>query len=467
MKKRYKNTLIALFTLLALPMLAAPPSQDADAALRKKNGFRELKNPDPTLPNVLLMGDSICNGYNNKVRALLKGKANVYAMGSGMNLTRGNIRQVQRAVLAAADFSVVHFNIGLHGLGNRIKPERYEPLMQQYVKNFKELAPNSYLIWGSITPIWDKETGVLKPDNKLIVTRNAIAERVMKENGILITPLYDLVINKLELGSGIHWSAAGYQIMAEAIAKNIETELAKPRKKSTCKPVAKKITCEQAPDLSRLPATLRPVARESKWWQNRQKSLNARVAKGNVDLIFVGDSITHFWDNKKNKGWDVWQKYYGNCNAVNLGIGGDRTQHVLWRLQNGNLEGISPKVAVVMIGTNNSGSDSSENIAKGVKAIVDEIEQRCPTTRILILGIFPRGHDNADRRRIVNMKANKIIATFADNRTIFYLDIGDKFLDKNGVLSRDIMPDLLHPNTKGYEIWADAIEPQLQILNTL
>jgi hypothetical protein len=142
----------------------------------------------------------------------------------------------------------------------------------------------------------------------------------------------------------------------------------------------------------------------------------------------------------------------------------DRTQHVLWRLQNGNLDGISPEVAVVMIGTNNSGDDSPEDIAKGVKAIVDTIEEKCPTARILILGIFPRGKDDKDRRRIVNMKANKIISTFADNRTIFYLDISDAFLDENRVLSRDIMPDLLHPNTKGYEIWAKAMDAKLKEL---
>ncbi|MEE9367814.1 MAG: glycoside hydrolase family 97 N-terminal domain-containing protein [Pontiella sp.] len=437
-----------------------PANQDADAALLKKNGYRGLENPKSGLPKVLLVGDSICSGYNGQVRELLADKANVYVWVTGMNLGRGNIEEVQRVVLAAEDFDVVHFNIGLHGLGDRIPEEKYEPLLRKYVANYKKYAGGAHLIWGSITPVWEKETGKLKPNNAKIVKRNAIAERVMKENGIPVTRLYAAVIDKLDLGGGIHWSAKGYAIMAEAIAKNSEIALKEPRKK-TAKPTVpiQKATFSGVANDSNIPVTARPVAK-GRGQQNHHKSLNKRVKQGNVDIIFVGDSITHFWASAK-RGRPVWEKYYAKRNAVNLGISGDRTQHVLWRLQNGNLEGISPKVAVVMIGTNNSGSDSPEDIAAGVKAIVDTIEEKCPSTRILILGIFPRGKDDTDRHRIVNMKANKIVSSFADNRTIFYLDISKAFLDENRILSRDIMPDLLHLNTKGYEIWAGAIDEKL------
>lgn len=138
---------------------------------------------------------------------------------------------------------------------------------------------------------------------------------------------------------------------------------------------------------------IRPVPRTG-GWMTRHESFNARVAKGNVDLIFIGDSITQGWEGK---GRMVWEKYYGNRNAVNLGIGGDRTQHVIWRLDNGNIKDISPEVAVIMIGTNNSGSN---------------------------------------------------------------------FLEEDGTLTREIMPDLLHLSEKGYAIWAESIEGKLSELMT-
>jgi lysophospholipase L1-like esterase len=193
-------------------------------------------------------------------------------------------------------------------------------------------------------------------------------------------------------------------------------------------------------------------------WMTRHKSFNERVAKGNVDLVFIGDSITQGWEGRGRK---VWEKYYGKRNAVNLGIGGDRTQHVIWRLQHGNLKGISPKLAVVMIGTNNSGSNTPEEIAEGIKAIIKEVRTRTPKTKILLLGIFPRGKDATDKRRQVNEKTNQIIEKFADGKNIYYLDIGKNFLESDGTLTRKIMPDLLHPGAEGYAIWAKSIEKEV------
>lgn len=201
---------------------------------------------------------------------------------------------------------------------------------------------------------------------------------------------------------------------------------------------------------------IKPVPRADGWWMDRHKQMNERVKQGNVDLLLIGDSITHGWEGGGAK---VWGKYYARRNAVNLGIGGDQTQHVLWRLENGNIEGISPKLAVLMIGTNNASGNTPEEIAQGVKAIVEKLRAKAPKMMVLILAIFPRGANNNDGLRKVNAKANEIIAKLADGKTVLYQDIGAKFLDKDGNLPRDIMPDLLHPNEKGYEIWAEAIEP--------
>jgi beta-glucosidase len=206
------------------------------------------------------------------------------------------------------------------------------------------------------------------------------------------------------------------------------------------------------------PSSVTPVPRPDDWWKQRNDSMNERVKKGNVDLLMIGDSITHGWEGD---GKEIWKKYYDKRNAVNLGIGGDCTQHVLWRLENGNIDGISPKLAVIMIGTNNAGNihGSAEDIVLGVKTIVEKLRKKLPNMKILVLGIFPRGEDDKDALRKVNMKANEGIAKLGDDKMVFYLDIGDKFLGPDRKLPRDIMPDLLHPNAKGYEIWAEAMEP--------
>ena len=167
-------------------------------------------------------------------------------------------------------------------------------------------------------------------------------------------------------------------------------------------------------------SALKPVPR-SGGWMTRHESFNKKVAQGNVDLVFIGDSITQGWEGN---GKDIWAKYYGERNAVNLGIGGDRTQHVIWRLDNGNLKDITPKAAVIMIGTNNSGSNSSQEIAEGVKKIVEQIRNKSPKTKILLLAVFPRGATKEDARRKVNQGANAIFSKLDDGKHIHYLDIG-------------------------------------------
>ncbi|MBW8884201.1 MAG: GDSL family lipase, partial [Planctomycetia bacterium] len=163
-------------------------------------------------------------------------------------------------------------------------------------------------------------------------------------------------------------------------------------------------------------------------------------------------------------GKNVWAEYYAKRNAVNLGIGGDRTQHVLWRLDHGNIDGIHPKLAVLMIGTNNSGTNTSEQIAEGIKAIVEKLRSKLPDTKVLILAIFQRGPDKDDAKRKVNEGANEIVKKLADNKTVYYLDIGPKFLAADGTLSKEVMPDLLHLNEASYRTWAEATEPKVKEL---
>lgn len=199
------------------------------------------------------------------------------------------------------------------------------------------------------------------------------------------------------------------------------------------------------------------------WWLPRHEQKLKDIKAGPIDLVFIGDSITQGWEQS---GVPVWEKYYGKRNAIALGFGGDRTENVLWRLQHGEVDGISPKLVVMMIGTNNTGHRHEDPVttAKGIHKLLDELKTRLPNTKILLVGIFPRDHVPGTLLRNINDGVNKIIATYADNKRVFYTDIGAKFLDAQGQLSTDIMPDLLHPNAQGYEIWASAIEPQVEQL---
>ncbi len=174
---------------------------------------------------------------------------------------------------------------------------------------------------------------------------------------------------------------------------------------------------------------------------------------GDINLVFVGDSITDGW---RGGGKTVWEKNWAPMKALNLGIGGDKTEHVIWRLQNGELDGYKAKLFVIMIGTNNGG-DSAQDVADGNAAIIKEIKTKQPQAKILLLGIFPRGADAKFPHRVKNEQTNALLAKMDDGKTIKYLSINDKFLQQDGTLPKDIMPDLLHPNAKGYEIWAEAI----------
>ncbi len=199
-------------------------------------------------------------------------------------------------------------------------------------------------------------------------------------------------------------------------------------------------------------------------WVARHQGFLAEARQGNLDLVFIGDSITDGW---RTRGLAVWNKYYAPRHALNLGIGGDRTQHVLWRIEHGELNGLKPKAVVLMIGTNNTGREkdgsprnSTAKVIEGVTAVVKEIRAKLPGSKLLLLAIFPRGTVGAPERAQIK-EINAAIAGLDDGKMVRFLDIGKVFLAEDGSIPRTIMPDLLHPNEEGYQRWADAIEPTL------
>jgi lysophospholipase L1-like esterase len=200
-----------------------------------------------------------------------------------------------------------------------------------------------------------------------------------------------------------------------------------------------------------------PVARTNASWLQRHEAMNRRASQGHVDLIYVGDSIVEHFDNQ---GKEVWEPYYAHRNALNLGISGDRTEHVLWRLDHGNIDGIHPKLAIVMIGQNNGGHNTAEEIAEGVTAIIQKLRARLPDTRILLLAIFQRREKPTPERAVLD-RANEIISRLADGKHVFYMNINHIFVRPDGTIPRELMYDFEHPTPLGHRVWAEAIEPKV------
>jgi lysophospholipase L1-like esterase len=198
----------------------------------------------------------------------------------------------------------------------------------------------------------------------------------------------------------------------------------------------------------------------------RHESFLARGKSGPIGLLFLGDSIMDNWRTRAPK---IWEDNYGKYQTANFGIGGDTTQNVIWRIANGELDGIHPRVVVLMIGTNNSASNTPEEIFAADKKIVNLIREKIPETKVLLLAIFPRGKrqntngtpDNYVLRMSVIRPTNDLLATLDDGKNVRYLDIGSKFFGPDGQIPDTIMSDHLHPTAAGYQIWVDAMQPLL------
>lgn len=221
-----------------------------------------------------------------------------------------------------------------------------------------------------------------------------------------------------------------------------------------------------APTTATVPKANVPAPKEgNEAFFKKHESFLARGKAGPIGVLFLGDSITEQW----KKVPDIWEKYYGDFRPANFGIGGDQTQHVLWRIEHGELDGINPRVVVLMIGTNNSSIHTGAEIAEANREIVRRIQAKLPRSKILLLAIFPRDprpeRPNADHweRRIKAIReANAQLARLDNGKTIRFLDLGPAFLAPDGSIPDEIMPDQLHLTAAGYEIWAKTMQPLLE-----
>jgi lysophospholipase L1-like esterase len=222
---------------------------------------------------------------------------------------------------------------------------------------------------------------------------------------------------------------------------------------------------------ARTAASLVPVTQNRDWrvydWKERHAAAVALMRERRPEIVMLGDSITHFWGGDpvggRRNGAAQWDRFFAGRRVVNLGYGWDRTENVLWRLTHGEFEDVSPAVVVVMIGTNNIGRNPPDEIAAGVEAICSTIHERSPQTRVLLLGLLPRGERPNPARETVG-EVNRRLAALEGRHGITYLDIGASFVAADGTISKDVMYDFLHPSAKGYELWAAAMSGTLERL---
>lgn len=198
------------------------------------------------------------------------------------------------------------------------------------------------------------------------------------------------------------------------------------------------------------------------WWLARHEQKLEEARRG-ADVVFLGDSITQGWEGP---GRDIWREHFGSKNALNLGFGGDSTQHVLWRLDHGELDNLHPKVVVLLIGTNNvrHSEATPDQIAAGVREILQQIHHKAPSARVLLHAIFPRGANADDPWRKRCHEVNERLPVLADGARVRFIDLGARLTNDDGTISREIMPDLLHLSPQGYAIWAEALKEQLDAL---
>jgi lysophospholipase L1-like esterase len=216
-------------------------------------------------------------------------------------------------------------------------------------------------------------------------------------------------------------------------------------------------------EIAENPAAL-AVKGDGEWWMERHQSIISRLSK-DPELILIGNSIFHSLDNENRQ--EVWEKYLDQYRAVNMGFSGDRIENVIWRLQNGTLENINPKVAVILIGTNNTDGNhylnisTPEELAGGIWKICEIVQEKLPGTKILILGILPYGY-KPNHRNNINKATNKLVSKFPEkNRNIHFTDIGHVYLDTEGKVREELMPDYLHPNPEGHLLMFEALQEDI------
>ncbi len=390
---------------------------------------------DPDLPRVLIIGDSISRAYTATVRQALKGKANVHRAPANCGPTArfqefGEVWLNQNS-RNTWDFVVVNF--GIHDGKN---PKGYEERLRQVFTRLKATGAKK-VFWVRTTP-WGKDAAVFEnPEADASQITNPTSDRLAAEAGLAVIDAHALL--KPQIATGLnrkdftHWTPEVYTLLGNAVAEALSpalTSATTPPKAESSSPLIEPNGTRYKPGL---------------WLVTQRQNVDAM--KGACDLIFIGDSITFGWDGQ------LWKEHFAPRRALNYGIPGDTVENVLYRLDYPGLHELQPKVAVILIGTNNSGP--AAETAKSILAVVNKTRALFPSAKIVLMDLLPTA-----RRTALVTAVNDLIQGYADNKTVFRLNLGER-MTPEGDSWLGLGPDKLHLTAAGYAIWQDMLAPLL------
>ncbi len=448
MPKRWSLMLLGLVAAMA-GLWKSGDVQAAPAAAMKPVVFQSANDPTRPVPggvrwfgrqhadyveqtknkkfDLCFLGDSITDGWPRDMFNQYFGKYNVVNFGIGGDRTENVLWRLQNGELVGTSPKVIVLLIGTNNSGMNTA-EEIAVGIAAVVKALRTGCPQTRILLLGVFPKRDmtlEKTRAVNAiiskldDNRVIRYLDVGANLLDKDGNILEGVLRDAV----------HLTGKGFEIWAEAMSPLL----------------AEMMASDPVSNLTK------PAPRDVRWFQRMHAIYVNQTKNKKFDLCLLGDSITQMWPA------DMFGKHFGKFHAVNFGIGGDRAENVLWRLENGELAGTSPKVIVLSIGTNNQDTNTAEEVAVGITAVVRSLRTKCPQSRILLLGIFPSPDTPAEKTNAINA----IVAKLEDGKMIRYQDIGSKFLDKEGKLQDGVLGDGVQLTRKGYEIWAEAMNPIL------
>lgn len=428
---------------------------------------------------VVFIGDSITHfweskGKEQKKKYFSEGDWKMLDLGTSGDRTEHVLWRLDHGELDGYEAKCVLLMIGTNNSGHFRNFADETPMdtilgIRDILKKIRAKQPKAKVVLTAIFPRGGSENDPYRLRNDAV---NREIRRYCDGKDVFWCDFSDRFLDKngdtkWVMPDRLHPGAQGYEIWYEEVKPYIEYALSdgkKPLPKNRFSKV--KTSFEKATES--LPATVVPATRlgakhrRGDWWADRmlQKRNQIVASKGEIDLVFFGDSITHNWEGAGKAKLAELSKTYS---ILDIGYGGDQTQHLVWRGLNGELDGYKAKCIMLMIGTNNARSYKPEDVAKGIRRILDVIAEKQPQAKVLLLPIFMRGEGPGNKLRCNNEAVNAIIKGYADGDKVIWVDFNAKWLDKNGD-TKWIMPDRLHPNAAGYTIWTDAVLPHFKAI---
>ena len=460
---------LALGSSFAAIRAVTPEKPDGE---RLRRHFEKMATVTNGGAKVVFVGDSIVhywetNGKDQLAKYFSEGDLRMLNLGTAGDRTEHVLwRITEGGELDGYEAKVVFLSVGADCAG-RAKPDEVAPIdtilgIREIVKAIRVRQPKALLVLTSVFP---RGAG---PNDERRLRNDVINREIRKlEDGKGVAWLDLCGVLSATNGAAlkcayhadfVHPNATGYELWYKALRPYLAAGFASPALPPGLSDAG---TSERAE-----PPALRPVSRiETDWWADRllEKRNQIADANGEIDLVFFGDSITHNWDRPASGG-PVLEELRKTYSILNIGYSGDKTENLLWRGMNGELDGYKAKCVMLMIGTNNTWhrKDKPADIAAGIRQVLDLIAKKQPQAKVLLLPIFPFGDNPQHPNRVNNEAANEIIKTYADGEKVVWVDFNAKFLDEKGDNVK-WMPDHCHPNTAGYrEVWLPSVLPHIQ-----